>query len=207
MRGRVDDRTRERRAVAQVKVHVIGARDLELVHDARVPRAQTTWDKGCMIVFAHGLESKPRGSKVLAMEAAMLEVTAPDFRGEDLATRVDKLAMAVVEAGPEVVLTGSSYGGLAAAIVARQHPVKGLLLLAPALLRDEVPHTLGSLAAPEGVPTVIVHGIKDDICDIGASRDYRDRSPGCTLVEVDDAHRLLNSLPRIVLELRGLVAR
>lgn len=158
-----------------------------------------------MIVFAHGLEGKPNGTKVRAMKEAELDVEAPDFRNEVLATRVKKLAKIAAERGPDLILAGSSYGGLAAAIVAEHHAIKGLLLLAPALLRDEAPHKVGTLKAPPGVPTVIVHGTKDSICDISASRAYRDRSPGCTLVEVDDEHRLLKSLPRIVLELQGLL--
>ena len=159
-----------------------------------------------MIVFAHGLEGKPNGKKVVAMEGAGLSVSARDYRGEDLATRVAHLREIVTDRGPNIVLAGSSYGGLCAAIVGAELPIKGLLLLAPALLRDEPPHVVGSLKAPADVPTVIVHGTRDDVCDIEASRAYRDRSPGCTLVEVDDEHRLLASLDRIVLEASNLDA-
>ena len=43
-----------------------------------------------MIIFAHGLEGSPNGSKIRALRGAGFDVIAPDFK-EWLAERVDLL--------------------------------------------------------------------------------------------------------------------
>ena len=44
-----------------------------------------------MIIFAHGLEGSPNGSKIRSLRDAGFEVVAPDFQGMNLAERVDLL--------------------------------------------------------------------------------------------------------------------
>ena len=44
-----------------------------------------------MIIFAHGLEGSPNGSKIQALRNAGFDVNAPDFQGMDLAQRVHLL--------------------------------------------------------------------------------------------------------------------
>ena len=44
------------------------------------------------VIFCHGLEGGPHGSKYQALVAAGLEVVAPDFQGQDLAARVATLS-------------------------------------------------------------------------------------------------------------------
>ena len=52
--------------------------------------------------------------------------------------------------------------------------------------------------APENKhPTLIIHGRQDEIVPIGQSRDYAQRWPGVRLLEVDDDHRLMNSVAQI----------
>ena len=145
-----------------------------------------------MIIFAHGLEGSPNGAKVQALRAAGLVVVAPDGQG--------------------LVLAGSSYGGLAAAWLARElgPRIDGLLLLAPALHHSEAPvHDASALCPPEGIPTVIIHGLRDDVVPIGASRAYlaAGRAVGApvTLLEVDDDHGLHGSLDLIVAQARALL--
>ncbi len=41
-----------------------------------------------MIIFAHGLEGTPNGSKIQALRASGFEVLAPDFQGMVLSERV-----------------------------------------------------------------------------------------------------------------------
>ena len=41
-----------------------------------------------MIIFAHGLEGTPNGSKIQALRASGFEVLAPDFQGMVLNERV-----------------------------------------------------------------------------------------------------------------------
>lgn len=163
-----------------------------------------------MILFAHGLEGSPHGSKVRALRAAGLDVHAPDFSGLALADRVALLESEIPEGEP-VVLAGSSYGGLAAAIVAARRPARfrGLLLCAPAFNVDEPPAPEpGTIRAPDGLPVILVHGVLDDVVPVEGSRRYRDRSgPNVVLREVRDGHRLSASLDAVVAAARELDAR
>lgn len=169
-----------------------------------------------MIIFAHGLEGSPQGTKVQAFAAAGVEITAPDFNGEALADRVLRLRAAIdvaTQHNERVLLAGSSYGGLCAAAVAgavAPH-LCGLLLLAPAFGHRE-PGPQGedeivgaNLVAPASVPTTVIHGHADTICSFSDSVAYVERSVEVRLVEVDDEHRLLNSLDTIVAEARVLL--
>ena len=64
-----------------------------------------------MIIFAHGLEGSPNGSKIRALRGAGFEVIAPDFQGMALAERVDLLQQVCKNIESKPVLAGSSYGG------------------------------------------------------------------------------------------------
>ena len=44
-----------------------------------------------MIIFAHGMEGSPNGSKIRSLREAGFEVLAPDFQGMPLEERVDLL--------------------------------------------------------------------------------------------------------------------
>lgn len=154
-----------------------------------------------MIIWAHGLEGSPEGAKVRALRAAGLRVHAPDGQGKVLKDRlVDLLELSATLAHQRPLLAGSSYGGLAAAWLAAEHPERfaGLLLCAPALHYREAPVPAGPLVAPPSLPTQVLHGIGDSIVPISASRDYALASPHVVLVEVDDDHRLSGSHARIV---------
>lgn len=160
-----------------------------------------------MILFAHGLEGSPQGTKVRYLREAGLDLEAPDFEGMTLAERVETVER--LSEGGGLLLAGSSYGGLTAAIVAGRHPERftGLCLLAPALLMAEPPHEPDTLVAPPGLPTIVIHGRPDDVCPIEGSRRYAERSGDhVELVEVDDDHRLVESLPVILDALRRLGA-
>lgn len=157
------------------------------------------------IVFLHGMESGPHGSKYHLLRELDPQILAPDCAGvHDLPAR-----MAIVErelAGKQnLLLVGSSFGGLVAALYAGRHPqaVFGCVLCAPALFDDQVQE----LAALQQVPekTVILHGTRDDIVDIAVSRRFAAKH-GCRLVEVEDGHRLENSRPlllELVRQVRG----
>jgi pimeloyl-ACP methyl ester carboxylesterase len=157
-----------------------------------------------MIIFAHGLEGSPNGSKIQALRNAGFDVNAPDFQGMNLAQRV-RLLLEVCEKHSEdkPILAGSSYGGLTAALVAMQIPdsFSGLLLCAPALHLVEPPvgdNTI--LSAPLGLKTIIIHGIEDDIVPISCSVEYAERSKNDVLAfhKVDDGHRLAQSHKEII---------
>ena len=157
-----------------------------------------------MIIFAHGMEGTPNGSKIRSLRDAGFEVLAPDFQGMALDERVDLLQRVCEELRTaSAVLAGSSYGGLAASIVAMRMPdaFRGLLLCAPALHLNEPPLDAQTvLIAPKGMKTAIIHGIDDDIVPISCSIEYAERS-GEDIVafhQVDDGHRLAESHKEII---------
>lgn len=161
-----------------------------------------------MIVFAHGLEGSPQGTKSQRLRALGPPVVVPDMRGVPLLGRYRLLEQATRQAG--VLLVGSSYGGLVAALLAQAHPERftGVVLCAPALGRIEPPNLdPRALVAPAQLPVTIIHGLRDDIVPIAHSRAYRDRSgPLVTLLEVDDDHPLRGSLDLLCEVVLGLLA-
>src|SRR5271154_5065555 len=89
------------------------------------------------VVFSHGKESGPWGSKITAMAAVVrdlgLAVESIDYRGlDDPGDRGRKLIDSVGERKDRVVLVGSSMGGHVSAAAATRVGARGLFLLAPA---------------------------------------------------------------------------
>ena len=71
----------------------------------------------------------------------------------------------------------------------------------------------GTLPVREGeawpdvkVPTTIVHGVRDEVVDPWLSRTFAATRPNVTLVEVDDDHQLLGSVPVILREIDRMLA-
>lgn len=156
-----------------------------------------------VVLFCHGLESGPHGSKYFALHKAGYEVLAPDCTGMVLKKRIAVYAPIMKDQRPFVV--GSSYGGLAAVLAAQEAGVElpGLVLCAPALERIEPPNTDPTLLPRVG-RTTIIHGVADDVVSIMGSRRYAFRT-GTDLVEVEDGHRLNKSTDIILAELAKLV--
>ncbi len=89
------------------------------------------------VVFSHGKESGPWGSKITAMAAVVrdlgLAVESVDYRGlDDPGERVRKLIGAGAALKEPMVLVGSSMGGHVSAAAAGELQPRGLFLLAPA---------------------------------------------------------------------------
>lgn len=152
------------------------------------------------IVFAHGLEGAPQGTKIAALQAAGLDVIAPDGRGLPLVERIAGLEVATRGGG--VVLGGSSYGGLAATWLAARYPERfcGLILCAPALHWTEDPvEDPERLVIPASIPTHILHGTQDTVVPIAVSERLKHRSGAHVFLEaVEDGHRLVGSIDRLV---------
>jgi pimeloyl-ACP methyl ester carboxylesterase len=155
------------------------------------------------VVFSHGKESGPWGSKITAMAAVVRElglvVESVDYRGlDDPALRVRKLIEVAAEFTPPLVLVGSSMGGhVSAAAAARLRP-RGLYLLAPAFyMAGYEEHT------PQDVtcPTAIVHGWHDDIVPVENSIRWA-REHRAALHILDSDHRLEDQIPAICRMLR-----
>ncbi len=143
------------------------------------------------VVFLHGLESGPHGSKYQALRHLDPELVSPDCTGiANLDERLEIIedCLAQVE---RMVIVGSSFGGLAAVMFAQKpcnfSRITGCLLCAPALTR------LSSDAITTLPPgTIILHGTRDEVIPIQTSRDFS-KQYGISLMEVDDDHRLSDS--------------
>jgi pimeloyl-ACP methyl ester carboxylesterase len=86
-----------------------------------------------MKIFLHGLESSSKGMKDVYLGDHYPEMKIPDFTGT-LSERM-KFLYAILAGQSNIILIGSSFGGLMAAIFAMEYPyaVKRIVLLAPAL--------------------------------------------------------------------------
>ena len=150
--------------------------------------------------FFHGKESGPVGTKSLALKEIDSCLICPDFQGKSLTERLN-----IAEAKPrhfsELVLVCSSMGGLVAALLYQKHPerFKSLLLLAPALHWEEAK---AIKILPEN--TVVTHGRQDDIVPFESSQQWQHKL-GFELIEVEDGHRLKNSLDVITEQFRRLL--
>jgi pimeloyl-ACP methyl ester carboxylesterase len=110
-------------------------------------------------LFLHGLDSSIQGTKGQWFRAHFPAVQMHDYQG-DLDQR---LAQLETETGDRdnLILVGSSFGGLMAACFALRHPerCRRLILLAPALNFSYQPP-----AHPIAVPTLLVIGAQDTVC-------------------------------------------
>jgi len=150
------------------------------------------------LCFLHGLESSPQGTKARLLKRYDPECWIPSLP-PDIHKRVEIVENEVKES---MVFVGSSLGGLTTVMYAMSRPemVKGLVLMAPAvgsrdrsILAEREEGLLESLYIPEGIPTVVIAGSRDELIPVSAIRDVIERSPQpaqIQLYEVDDDHSL-----------------
>ena len=164
------------------------------------------------VVLSHGSGSSPQATKVSAL-AALAEARGwttqrPDYRDDDarghlgsVAPRIARLRATIEALDAPPVLVGSSMGAFVSALVSLDVPVAGLLLLAtPAA----IPCYPRPLAQRSGVPAMLVHGWRDEVCPVAATREFaaRWRLP---LLLVDDDHRLGASMAMIEVQFQLLL--
>ncbi len=159
------------------------------------------------VVFSHGKESGPWGSKITAMAAVVRDlgsaVESVDYRGlDDPGDRVRKLVAAGGGLEPPLVLVGSSMGGHVSAAAASLLKPRGLFLLAPAFyMAGYEEYTPQDVACP----TAIVHGWHDDIVPAENSiRWAREHQAALHLLNSD--HRLEDQIEAICLLLGAFLA-
>ena len=114
------------------------------------------------LVFIHGLESTAQGTKGQFFRQLFPQMIIEDYTG-DFDTRMSKLN-SLLASSTDLILVGSSYGGLMAAQFAmgNEGRVKKLILLAPALnLKEFKPPRHTALQ----IPAIIYHGTGDDVVD------------------------------------------
>jgi pimeloyl-ACP methyl ester carboxylesterase len=153
------------------------------------------------IFFFHGKESGPHGSKYEQLVAAGYTVISPDFSDMELPERLAK-AEAETAGRRDLIVVGSSMGGLVAALLYNAHPerFKSYLLLAPALHWAEA-------EAIDKVPATgkIIHGSKDTEVPLAASQAFADKFQ-LALEVVEDNHRLGDSHQQMLAALAQLVS-
>jgi len=139
-------------------------------------------------VFIHGLESSGQGAKGQFFREHYPDMLIEDYEGP-FDARMAKLNR-LLDGKDDLILVGSSYGGLMAAVYTGQNPqrVKKLILLAPALLLPEFnPYRSTRLA----LPVVLYHGRRDDIVPPGLTREIAEGGyANLTCHAVDDDHSL-----------------
>ena len=150
-----------------------------------------------LVVFAHGKESGPWGTKITRLaETARrrgFDVISPDYsHSVDARARLAQLLEQAPRAESALVLVGSSMGGYVSAMAcAALHP-QGLFLIAPALY---FPGYDDTLPIPPAITTV-VHGWQDDIVPVERAIRYA-QCHRTTLHLLDSGHTVNDRLPEL----------
>lgn len=157
-----------------------------------------------LVIFSHGKESGPWGSKISALAAvaekegfAVESIDYTDLSDPDARVRrlVERCAG---ETGP-VVLVGSSMGGYVATVASQTVKPAGLFLMAPAV---HLPGYAEQDPTPRSERTYVVHGMHDDVIPMENVVRFARRNRA-QLFLVDGDHALVGQLPCIE-ELFGL---
>jgi pimeloyl-ACP methyl ester carboxylesterase len=111
-------------------------------------------------IFIHGQESSGMGTKGVFFRDKYPDMIIEDFVGT-FKDRMEKLNI-LLSGRTSLILVGSSYGGLMAAVYAfnNEKSIRKLILMAPALDIYEFSHYLGRQLL---LPVVIYHGRDDDV--------------------------------------------
>ena len=150
------------------------------------------------VIFSHGQESGPWGTKIQAMAERVKDLgcraDSVDYRGiEDPTERVAKLVRECEHIEDSLVLVGSSMGGHVATAAAEELGAAALFVLAPAYYMKGHEELTPS---PPQIPICIVHGWHDDIVPADNSIRFARRC-GATLHLVDGDHRLTANIDEI----------
>ena len=150
------------------------------------------------VVFSHGQESGPWGTKIRAMadlaKSVDCQVESIDYQGiADPTERVDKLIAECAAIDDTLLLVGSSMGGHVASAAAARVNAAGLFVLAPAYY---MPGFEGLTPLPPEIPICIVHGWNDDVVPVENSIRF---AAGCNaeLHVLDSGHRLTEKIEEI----------
>jgi predicted esterase len=150
------------------------------------------------VIFSHGQESGPWGSKIRAMaelaESVGCDVGSVDYQGiADPTERVHKLIAEAENIDDRLVLVGSSMGGHVATAAAGELNAAGLFVLAPAYFMEGYEQLTPE---PPNMPICIVHGWRDDIVPVENSIRFA-RQCHASLHIVDGDHRLTANIDEI----------
>ena len=131
------------------------------------------------VLFLHGLESSPGGSKAEALKLAGFEVFNPALPKEPFDIAV-KIAQDVVNTESPDVIVGSSRGGAVAMAVNPMNAQR--VLIAPAWKKYGVSKKLS--------PSIVLHSETDDIVPFEDTQELFRNNAGITVIACDDDHRM-----------------
>lgn len=141
------------------------------------------------IIYLHGSDSNSQSGKARQFAQLFPGMVTPDFTGS-FEERMEQLN-SILGNDIDWTIIGSSYGGLMGTVFTCKNPaqIRKLILLAPALLHDPFGSYLD--LEPVSVPTIIIHGIQDDVvpmelAQVAANKLFRNMQH----IAVDDGHRL-----------------
>jgi len=165
--------------------------------------------KNLLVVFSHGKESGPWGSKIKALasvaERLGANVISVNYREHpegvhhdqnaegEADRRVEQLLALKPPAHRKVVLVGSSMGGYVSTMATIRMPVDGLFLMAPAFY---LPGYANQDPTPHSRCTMIVHGWNDGVVPVQNSIRFA-KLHQCDLHLLDGDHRLNDALHKI----------
>jgi surfactin synthase thioesterase subunit len=150
------------------------------------------------VVFSHGQDSEPWGTKALALAEVARELGFPmesvDYRdSNDPEVRVKRLLEFCNQRTGPFILVGSSLGGHVAGTVSALIPTRGLFFLAPAFYMHGYEQYTPQ---PAKCPITIVHGWGDDVVPVANSIRFGGEHR-VTLHIVDGGHRLTENISQL----------
>ena len=131
------------------------------------------------ILFLHGLESKPGGSKAVFLKSLGYEVLNPWLPANNFNKSLE-IAQSSLKEDPDIIVGSSRGGALALALEIHNVP---LILIAPAWKRF-------GAATNVHAGTVILHSEHDDIIPFGDSQELFRNNVGLEIIACGDSHRM-----------------
>jgi predicted esterase len=149
------------------------------------------------VVFVHGKEGSPQGVKA-RMLRDQFSCEAPNFTGMDLEERLELLEECTRDR-TDLLLVGSSMGGLVAAITYSRYPerFKGYVLIAPAFHTEDVQQVVN---VPEHA--MVFHGHRDVIVPIEEVEAQCQRLGIPFQAEKKGDHRMHAAMPEVIMTVR-----
>lgn len=159
------------------------------------------------VIFSHGQESGPWGTKIKAMAGLAQELGCSadsiDYQGiADPTARVEKLVNACGDIDETLILAGSSMGGHVATAAASSVDAAGLFVLAPAYYMEGYEDLT---PVPPTIPICIVHGWRDEVVPVENSIRFA-RACRAELHLIDGDHRLTDNIVEINAYLKRFIA-
>jgi pimeloyl-ACP methyl ester carboxylesterase len=162
-----------------------------------------------LIVFAHGKESGPKGSKIQRLakvgRSMGAQVLSIDYAGiDDPEQRVANLLAYELPEHSQLILVGSSMGGYVSTVASSKLSqtglrLKGLFLLAPAFYMSDLRKNSGYQVyepIPDAELVEIVHGWNDEVVPAAHAVRFAQKNKA-NLHLLDSDHRLTSALDQI----------